>query len=595
MLNTRSSPIPATRCFWMAATLLVAVATVNAVPPGECVDDRLWVANDRVSTIAIVGDTLYLGGNFNYVGPPTGHGAAIDANTGAVDRTWPRVGGDIWAVGGDGAGGFYVGGEFDTVGGFVRQNLVHLLADGTVDPVWQPAANDIVQAISVANGLVYIGGEFTTIDGAPRGRMAAVTTAGELTPFDADSNNSVLAILPHQGRLFVGGAFSVVGGVNRIGLTELDPVTGAVIGFDYDINPFSFVESLGAVGPTLYIGGAFDTVGGQSRDGAAAVDSGTGDVLPWDPDPDGSVRCFAFGDNAVYMGGNFRRFRTNPPFVQGTLRVGVAAVDPISGNVLTSFNANLNLNSVRAISLTGNELTIGGRFTENNQPNGVFCNNMAVVDATTGTDLGWESHAGDDVLTLAREGDTIYAGGIGISYGGLVREFIAALDLTTGEALASFDAGDVNGSVTRITPSDNDTLYVGGGFSRLGGGALRWYLGEIDRFTGLATTWEVPRLFPPLVRAIALDADTVYVGGDFEQVIDVDSRRAFAALTDRLAPCCPGILRPLLSSQSSTWQSATAWYTPGGNSVQSMVQIARVLRRLTPARVMSSPNRISSW
>ena len=55
----------------------------------QTVDSRLWVPNDRVYTVVPHGNRIYMGGEFTYVGPSTGYGAAIDINTGkltVVDR-----------------------------------------------------------------------------------------------------------------------------------------------------------------------------------------------------------------------------------------------------------------------------------------------------------------------------------------------------------------------------------------------------------------------------------------------------------------------------------------------------------------------------
>lgn len=42
--------------------------------------------------------TIYIGGEFTYVGPSTGHGVAIDNTTGNYDSPMPKVNGIIYAV-----------------------------------------------------------------------------------------------------------------------------------------------------------------------------------------------------------------------------------------------------------------------------------------------------------------------------------------------------------------------------------------------------------------------------------------------------------------------------------------------------------------
>ena len=48
----------------------------------QTVDNNLWVTNGDVNAIVRSANTIYIGGHFTYVGPPTGYGAAIDINTG---------------------------------------------------------------------------------------------------------------------------------------------------------------------------------------------------------------------------------------------------------------------------------------------------------------------------------------------------------------------------------------------------------------------------------------------------------------------------------------------------------------------------------
>ena len=61
--------------------------------------------NNTVNAIAQGADgTTYFGGNFTYWGPNTGHGAALEASTAAVNLNFPVVNGAIYVVAADGAG-----------------------------------------------------------------------------------------------------------------------------------------------------------------------------------------------------------------------------------------------------------------------------------------------------------------------------------------------------------------------------------------------------------------------------------------------------------------------------------------------------------
>ena len=46
--------------------------------------EPLWVTDNAVNTLAKLGHTLYLGGLFQYVGPPTGGGSPVNQVSGAT-------------------------------------------------------------------------------------------------------------------------------------------------------------------------------------------------------------------------------------------------------------------------------------------------------------------------------------------------------------------------------------------------------------------------------------------------------------------------------------------------------------------------------
>ena len=59
-------------------------------------------------------------------------------------------------------------------------------------------------------------------------------------------------------------------------------------------------------------------------------------------------------------------------------------------------------------------------------------------------------------------------------------------------------------------------IYVGGYFTNIGG-AARTGLAALNATTGLATTWNpvITNTFSPYVKAMAIDATTIFIGGSF--------------------------------------------------------------------------------
>ena len=134
--------------------------------------EETCVTNGPVLAIARTASTVYIGGEFSYVGPYTGGFVPISASTGQPVGVFPRVNGFVYACVPDGAGGWFIGGEFTKVGGVGRNNIAHIRADGSVDTAWNPNADGGVSALAVSGTTLYAGGWFTAIGGQPRHNFA---------------------------------------------------------------------------------------------------------------------------------------------------------------------------------------------------------------------------------------------------------------------------------------------------------------------------------------------------------------------------------------------------------------------------------------
>ena len=97
------------------------------------VDRRMDRDQSVIRAMALRGDTVYIGGTFNYIGPDTGHGAVFDFDTGQLQPPFPRLDGEVYGVCGDGHGGRFVAGAFTQAGCAFRQGLAHIQAGGAID------------------------------------------------------------------------------------------------------------------------------------------------------------------------------------------------------------------------------------------------------------------------------------------------------------------------------------------------------------------------------------------------------------------------------------------------------------------------------
>ena len=126
-----------------------------------------YVTDGTVRAIAREGNTVYIGGDFNYVGPGVPYGASLDMATGLPDLSFAKPNEGVVKAIPDGSGGWFIGGDFTVVGGQVRNHIARINSDGSLHP-WNPNASAAVTSFIVSGNTVYVGGRFTSIGGNSR-------------------------------------------------------------------------------------------------------------------------------------------------------------------------------------------------------------------------------------------------------------------------------------------------------------------------------------------------------------------------------------------------------------------------------------------
>lgn len=522
----------------LAAALAAALLATPAAAATPLDSDRMWVTDGAVESLARVGQTLYLGGSFRRLSPPSGSAVVLGAD--GVRGAGPELDGSVDATLADGAGGLYVGGRFRHADGAPVGSVIHLRADGTLDPGFAaPRVNGPVLALAVAGSHLYVGGQFSR--------------AGAEAGFD--------------------------------NLVRLTLATGAPdLGYKPAMSGFNdLVGALAVSGSTLYVGGSFTqfckaAANCLERDFAAAVDLTTLNTTAWNPTPEHDVRDLLLHDGGIYLGGSFDCLKSggdtacdgDPGEVD---RPGVAKVNlDAAGTVATGFDARLNRvtiggvftsdlaaaangavlaagqfdcvgtydgdgnctdagervrrNVVRvdpdtgvadgfaadpddivdAVALNGTTLWLGGRFAA---VAGTPRAHLAAVDAETGALLPPDPRPDDDVRTLAAMGAGAFAGGSFGGLGGVARSRLAAIDLQTGEPTDWAPEAD---AIVRQLVHSGGRLYAAGEFSSVAG-SPRGGAAAFDVATGGLLPWN-PQANGS-VYALVPDGDRVYLGGSF--------------------------------------------------------------------------------
>src|SRR6185503_11141079 len=114
-----------------------------------------------VLAMAQSGNTLYLGGEFDHVGPRTSNVVTLSTTTGLLVEDSGFLGRSQASIS-DGAGGWYVVGDFRSpVESYVR-HLLHIRADGSLGSL-SPNTDGNISALALHGSTLFVGGGFNSI------------------------------------------------------------------------------------------------------------------------------------------------------------------------------------------------------------------------------------------------------------------------------------------------------------------------------------------------------------------------------------------------------------------------------------------------
>nr|WP_296064821.1 delta-60 repeat domain-containing protein [uncultured Actinoplanes sp.] len=370
----------------LAAVTLVAAAVACAHPAAadlaqssvvstDPVDYTPHVLDGTVWTMAVVGDTVVVGGAFTKVADNTRKHTyarknifAFGLTDGAIRTFAPEVDGAVYSLAPGADGTVYAGGAFKTVNGTAQRGLTRLaLGNGQRVSSFTAKINwGDVRSLANRGGRLYAGGTFSAVNGVNRAalvRMNAESGAVD-TGFDARLTAPGLTrtrvehfdISPDGRRLVAVGALLRSGGYDRTQIAMFDVAGSSAVllnwytdaykpqcmkGFDTYLRQVKFspdgsyfvVAATGrASAPDRLCDSAarFET-GGNGRHNPTWVQRTGGD----------SLYAVAVTGTAVYLGGHQRYF-DNPygtdakgPGPGAVPRPGIGAVSPVNGRALS--------------------------------------------------------------------------------------------------------------------------------------------------------------------------------------------------------------------------------------------------------------------
>ena len=492
-------------------------------------DQTVSFADGVVYGIAQVGSKVFVGGSFTKVGPGVrGAAGVVDVANATFGSSFPDVAGAVYSAVPDGGGGYYLGGDFSSVGGQPRSDLAQVDSTGSVTS-WAPTADAPVRALAVGPDGVYAGGDFANVDGAPVGGLAKLDASSGAVVWNgaaAGGGVGALALSADSSTLYVGGGFTSLGGsstLKRFGAVAT--ATGlAAAGFaPGTVN--QPVAAIAVAGSSVWIGGDFTAVNGSTRQHLAQVDGGTGTLSAMSVAVNGHVSQLLLDGtgSTLYLAGSFAT-------VGGLARPHVASVSTATGAVGALAFPTLT-GDVFGIALDGTTgIDVTGSFTlnpERTQPAVLARVDLTTATVTsvvpywqTPKSLARAPRSGTSGgRVLVRAGGSLLVAGDFSDYGVITRNHLAAYDLATGALDLGFDPSPVGDHVQTIKGStDGQSIFVGGSFNVIGG-VLRNNLAKLSVSTGA-----VDPTFNPSPdsyvkdMAVKTDGTALYVGGNFQNI-----------------------------------------------------------------------------
>jgi uncharacterized delta-60 repeat protein len=425
------------------------------------------------------------------------------------------------AIQGDGK--LIIAGNFTTYNRTTRNRIARLNADGTLDDTFDPGtgANNGINSIAIqSDGKIIIAGTFSNYNGTARNRIARLNTDGTLdNAFNSGTgaNTSIFsAAVQSDGKIIIGGDFTTYNGTAKNCITRLNTDGTLDTIFNSGTGANEWIKSIAVQSDgKIIIGGNFDTYNGIEINRIARLNAdGTLDTTF---NPGTGVNAWLFStsvqpDGKIIIGGDFTTYN-------GTSINRIARLNT-DGTLDGSFNpgsgANNRINST-TIQNDG-KIIIGGIF---GSYNGMIRNFIARlnVDGSLDNDFDPGSGANDQIYStsILKDGK-IVLGGRFTTINGIASNRIARLN-SNGTIDTEYNQGTgANGTISSIAMQEDGKIVIGGDFT--------FYNGiSINRIARLNIDGTLDAAFNPgkgvdgWIASIAIQSDgKIIVGGNFTSI-----------------------------------------------------------------------------
>ncbi|TVR52380.1 MAG: hypothetical protein EA425_05040 [Puniceicoccaceae bacterium] len=526
---------------------------------------------------------VYIAGGFTGLEGKVRHSIARLHSDGSLDDSFDpadSLNGTVMTLVLQQDGKILVGGWFTRFGETPRNHIARLNPDGSLDHSFDPGEviNHAVHSIALQpDGKILIGGGFTIWNGTPYSGIARLHPDGSLDPsfdpvggdappnpgFGTDRSVETITLQP-DGRILIGGSFSLVNRTFQNGIARLHPDGTLDDSFNSGFGHLTSVLSLALLADgSILAGGSLSSANGLSREGIVRLHSDGSPDSSFNPGSatNGGVASLALQtDGRILIGGSFNNFSGSPPsntarlhpdgsldptfdpgqgtnddvislawlpdgkiFIggrftryDGTPRSRIARLHP-DGSLDTFFNPGSGANGrTRSIALQSDDkILIAGGFTSfDRTPR----HRIARLLPDGRLDQAFDPGNGFDddvrVLTLQPDG-RILAGGAFTQYAGVARNRIARLH-PDGSLDASFDPGGAaNGEIKALVLQPDGRILIGGAFTQYDG-VSRNRIARLHPDGSLDSSFDPGSGANGDVTTLALHSDgRAIIGGDF--------------------------------------------------------------------------------
>ncbi len=368
----------------------------------------------------------------------------------------------------------------------------------------------------------------TAIERKIKGGVKLNTTTGALENWFPDpvgwNENAVWTMSVSGNKIFAGGVFSHVNGLDRVGVYMMNTQTEAILPFKLNFAfgyPITEVRALKLVRNDLYVGGGLswlsfrdypvlgfnvntgailnwypprlgdasvieanndfvivggtlaEPTGGAGRQNLFAINRTNATLSNWAPNPSQSVNALHLANGQLYVGGWFTS-------ISGQTRNRAASYDVANLN-LTNWNPNVSWGGVNAIHLKSGSVWLGGGFST---VDGLTRNLIAGVDPITGTNNinPNTSFASSPVNIFTSKSCKVFIGGGFRTDNSSTCNALSIFDLSTNALVPSSSfCLKVDGHPAQIysTSMAGDDLFFGGGFGKINSNTKNINIGRV--------------------------------------------------------------------------------------------------------------------